>query len=154
MDKNNWTIRRAQPTDLESLVHFNQTMAMETESKTLDATTLTRGVNAVLSDANLGFYLVAETDGKVAGSLMITREWSDWRAADFWWIQSVFVAPEFRRQGVYRALYDGVIRLAKKQNNVCGIRLYVEQDNLKAQQTYRALGMGESHYRLYETSTL
>ena len=97
-------IRKATINDQAALVNFNQLMAMETENKQLDTNILTSGVNAVLSDANKGFYLVAETDSQdIAGSLMVTLEWSDWRNSQFWWIQSVYVTPEYRRTGVYSA---------------------------------------------------
>jgi ribosomal protein S18 acetylase RimI-like enzyme len=82
--------------------------------------------------------------GKRAGQMMITYEWSDWRNAVFWWIQSVYIRPEFRRKGIYRRLYDFVKQRAKAQGGVCGFRLYVEKENAGAQKTYAALGMAES----------
>ena len=95
-------------------------------------------------------YLVAEQGDEIVGSLMVTTEWSDWRNGFFWWVQSVYVRPEFRRQGVYRALYTEVRIHAKAQPDVCGIRLYVENENEGAQKTYEALGMKKTGYRLYE----
>ena len=143
-------IRRASALDLDAVVAANLAMALETEGKVLDRETLRSGVESVLGNAGLGFYLVAEREGQVVGQLLITTEWSDWRNAYFWWIQSVYVIPERRRQGVYRALYDQVILEAKQAGNVCGVRLYVDQENLIAQRTYEHLGMAHSHYRLYE----
>ncbi|MDF1702208.1 MAG: GNAT family N-acetyltransferase, partial [Planctomycetota bacterium] len=99
-----------------------------------------------------GFYLVAERSGTTAGSLMITPEWSDWRGGFFWWIQSVYVAPDHRRTGVYRALYDQVQAYAQEADDVIGIRLYVERENEGAREVYRRLGMEETPYRLYESS--
>jgi len=84
---------------------------------------------------------------------MLTVEWSEWRNGFFWWIQSVYVRPELRRQGLYRRLHQHVVELAAREPEVCGIRLYVEQENRTAQATYRALGMRETNYRLYEQST-
>jgi len=125
---------------------------METESKALDTDILTSGVNAVLSDANKGFYLVAESEqNSIAGSLMVTLEWSDWRNSHFWWIQSVYVAPDFRRTGIYSALYNHVKLLAENSAGVCGYRLYVEKDNLAAQKTYQNLGMKATYYDMYES---
>lgn len=143
-------VRRAAAADLDTLTRFNMAMAMETEGKALVADTLRAGIRAALDNAALGFYLLAEIDGRPAGQLLITAEWSDWRNAWFWWIQSVYVAPEFRRRGVYRALEGQVRQQALAAGNVCGLRLYVDRDNRAAQQVYVNLGMALSHYDLYE----
>jgi GNAT superfamily N-acetyltransferase len=144
------TVRAATATDLPLLVEFNAAMALETEAKTLITATLTAGVNAVLNDSALGFYRVAlAPDGEVAGSLMVTFEWSDWRNAQFFWIQSVYVRPQYRRLGVFRALYHDVQQLARAQG-ACGIRLYAEVHNARAHRTYRELGMSDGHYAVFE----
>ncbi|GAA6167958.1 GNAT family N-acetyltransferase [Sessilibacter corallicola] len=150
MSESRFTVRQGTLEDAEIIVEFNQAMAMETEDKTLDNTILTNGVTRLISEPERGFYLVASENDTIAGSLMITKEWSDWRNQEFWWIQSVYVAPEFRRQGVYRLLYQSVKELADQQNNVCGFRLYVEKENRVAQTTYENLGMEESYYLMYE----
>ena len=124
-------------------------MARETEGKALDESTLAAGVRAVFDSPNNGFYLVAQIGETVVGSLLITCEWSDWRSADFWWIQSVFVDAKHRRRGVYTAMHNQIIRMAT-ESGACGVRLYVEKTNLTAQKTYARLGMSESHYDLYE----
>jgi len=124
-------------------------MALETEDKPLDRDLLTRGVAAVFDDPARGFYLVAERAGERAGCLLITREWSDWRCGDWWWIQSVYVLPAVRRHGVFRALYDHVDAQARATPGVVGLRLYVEWENARAQATYRALGMEQEHYHLF-----
>ena len=144
------TIRRAGLADLETLVSFNAAMARETEDKNLNDATLRAGVAAALRDESLGFYLIAEIGGEPAGQLLITTEWSDWRNGCFWWIQSVYVAPRFRRRGVYRALERRVRQDAGTAGNVCGLRLYVERANHRAQQVYVNLGMSRSHYDMYE----
>jgi ribosomal protein S18 acetylase RimI-like enzyme len=144
-------IRRANPNDVASLVSFNQAMALETENKELDGNTLTAGVKGILEHQARGFYLVAEDQGEIAGSLMVTFEWSDWRNANFWWVQSVYILPKYRRQGVYSKLYSEIRRLADNSDNVCGYRLYVEKDNFAAQKTYESLGMSESHYLMFES---
>lgn len=143
-------VRRASSADLETVVAFNQAMARETESKDLQPARLRAGVEAVLHREDLGFYLVAEIEGEVAGQLLVTTEWSDWRNSYFWWVQSVYVAPGHRRRGVYRALHSRVRTEALSRRNVCGVRLYVDRDNHIAQQVYRNLGMSHSHYDLYE----
>jgi GNAT superfamily N-acetyltransferase len=142
-------VRTATAADIDVLVQFNAAMAIETEAKTLDPQVLRAGVAAVLAEARRGFYLIAEQAGQVAGSLMITYEWSDWRNGDWWWFQSVYVRPEHRRGGVFRALYAEVERLAAARADVVGVRLYVERDNVHAQRTYQSLGMREDHYRMY-----
>lgn len=142
-------IRPARRNDLDFLVDANAAMALETEDKPLDRDLLTRGVAAVFDDPARGFYLVAERAGERAGCLLITREWSDWRCGDWWWIQSVYVLPAVRRQGVFRALYDHVDTRARATPGVVGLRLYVEWENTRAQATYRALGMEQEHYHLF-----
>jgi ribosomal protein S18 acetylase RimI-like enzyme len=143
-------IRIANMQDITALVDFNQSMALETENKKLDSKILNKGVGALVADPNKGFYLVAEQDKQVVGSLMVTTEWSDWRNAVFWWIQSVYIIPQCRRQGIYGLLYAKVKELAEQNGNICGFRLYVEKENVIAQRTYESLGMQESHYLMYE----
>ena len=143
-------VRTGQPADLDSLMAFNTAMAMETEQKTLDPKVLRSGISRLLLEPALGRYILAMQGTTIAGALMLTTEWSDWRNGLFWWIQSVYVLPELRRLGVYRALHEHVRSTARNTPDVCGIRLYVERENHAAQQTYRALGMHETVYRLYE----
>jgi ribosomal protein S18 acetylase RimI-like enzyme len=143
-------VRMAALRDAPHLVSFNMAMAHETEELALDEATVLAGVRGLFERPEYGFYLVAEIGGEVVGGLMVTPEWSDWRNGVFWWVQSVYVRPERRGQGVYRALYDEVRRLAREHGEVCGIRLYVEKDNRRAQAVYRRLGMSETHYRLFE----
>ncbi|HEX6832622.1 MAG TPA: GNAT family N-acetyltransferase [Rudaea sp.] len=144
-------LRPATRDDIEILVRFNAAMALETEHKTLRPEVLRPGVTAVFDEPRRGFYLVAERGEEVIGCLMITYEWSDWRNGDWWWFQSVYVAPAHRRGGVFGALYREVERRARATAGVIGLRLYVERDNAAAQRTYAALGMTETAYRLYET---
>ena len=149
-DKPAITVREATRSDIPALVRLNAAMARETESKSLDQDVLTMGTSAVFDDAHRGFYLVAEAVGRVVGSLLITYEWSDWRNASFWWVQSVYVQPEWRRQGVYTAMHRWVHDTALSQPGVCGIRLYVDRDNVVAHSTYAKLGMVNSRYDLLE----
>ncbi len=144
-------IRRATPADAAFIVQSNAAMALESEGRALDEELLLPGVTAALSDESLGFYLIAEIDGSPAGQLMVTCEWSDWRNGMFWWIQSVYVRPEYRRRGVYRALHRHVEEAARAEGGVCGLRLYVEQDNAVAQRVYREMGMEQTRYYMYET---
>jgi ribosomal protein S18 acetylase RimI-like enzyme len=143
-------IRLATPADAAALVAFNAAMALETERKELLPEVIGAGVRSLLGNPASGFYVVAQASDRVVGSLLVTKEWSDWRNGDFWWIQSVYVRPESRRRGVYRALYRHVQELAAQDPRVCGFRLYVERDNGRAQATYRALGMKETRYLVFE----
>jgi len=152
MDIDGVKIRKALPADVAILVTFNLEMARETEERELDRAILTKGVKGIFEEPGRGFYLVAEIGEKVVGSLMVTKEWSDWRNGDFWWIQSVFVEAEFRRQGIFRDLYEEARRTALDAGRVCGCRLYVEKDNSAATATYLRRGFHETPYRLFEDS--
>jgi ribosomal protein S18 acetylase RimI-like enzyme len=143
-------IRLAGKEDAAALVAFNQAMALETEGKQLDNGVLQPGVEAVFDDDEKGFYVVAEDEGKIAGGLMVTFEWSDWRNSWFWWIQSVYILPEYRGNRIYSRLYDFVKEKALARSNVCGFRLYVEKENLHAQRVYEKLGMESTYYLMYE----
>jgi ribosomal protein S18 acetylase RimI-like enzyme len=143
-------IRIAEAKDIETIAELNIAMAWETEHKKLNPPTIERGIRAVLDDPDYGFYVVAENDGEVVGCLLITYEWSDWRSGLFWWIQSLYVRPEFRRRGVFKQLHDFVKAQALQRPEVCGIRLYVEQSNRVAQDAYRGIGMKPTTYQVYE----
>jgi GNAT superfamily N-acetyltransferase len=143
-------VRAADAGDVALMADWAVAMAHESEGKALDLPTVTRGLALGVADPARSRYFIAERDGAPAGTLMLTFEWSDWRCGWWWWIQSVYVAPGQRRRGVYRALYAHVLALARAEPDICGIRLYVERDNLPAIRTYEALGMVDSGYRLLE----
>lgn len=143
------TVRPARMDDDAFLAEGNRRIAAETEELALDPETVLAGVRAALVDPHKALYFVAEVDGRPAGMLMLTHEWSDWRNGDIWWIQSVYVFPEFRRGGVFRALYRHVSLLAR-ESGVAGIRLYVEQENHAAIRTYGSLGMERTRYAVME----
>jgi GNAT superfamily N-acetyltransferase len=143
-------VRAATSADIELLAAWAEAMAWETEHKQLNPSTVRRGVTLGVNDATRARYFVADIDGKPAGTLMLTTEWSDWRAGWWWWIQSVYVPPAHRRGGVLRALYAHVHALAAGTREVCGLRLYVERDNTVAQRTYESLGMEDAGYRMFE----
>ena len=153
MNQSDFHIRLAEPRDLESLVTFNLALARETEGRQLDRALLQAGVESLLADASKGFYVVMEhrPSGQTIGQMLITFEWSDWRNAVFWWLQSVYVQKEWRRRGVFKQLYDYVLREGKRQGNVAGIRLYVEQDNTVAQGVYKQAGLSTAPYKMFET---
>jgi GNAT superfamily N-acetyltransferase len=144
------TIRRATPADAATIVDFNRRMALETEQKILDPKVLAAGVAAALADPHKAVYFVAEEDRQIVGQVSITLEWSDWRNGWLWWFQSVYVRPEARRRGVFKALYQHVYQTAIADPQVIGLRLYVEKDNHAAQQTYLRLGMEWTPYLLLQ----
>jgi len=143
-------IRRGTIDDADTIVRFNMEMARETENIALSPHKLKKGVASVFEDSSKGFYVIAECDGDVVGQALITHEWSDWRNSFFWWIQSVYVVPDYRRTGVFRAIFEHIKRAAESASNVCGLRLYVDKNNHIAKRTYESLGMERSHYELYE----
>lgn len=143
-------IRKGKIEDIEAIVEYNWRLAYETENMELNKERLTKGVEAALSDEAKGIYFVYVIENKVVGQMMITKEWSDWRNGEFWWIQSVYVHNEYRRQRIYRALFEHVKALAEADNNICGLRLYVEKENEIAKHTYKTMGMEETYYLLYE----
>ena len=143
------TIRKATPEDAEVIIDFQQKMAWETEKMNLVEEVISNGVNAVIRNPSYGQYWVAEENGKVVSSLLITYEWSDWRNKKVWWFQSVYVLPGWRRKGIFRSMYL-VIRDEAENQDVAGLRLYVETNNTGAQKTYESLGMQCEHYKMYE----
>jgi GNAT superfamily N-acetyltransferase len=147
-------VRSARQEDLSSIVAFSAAMALETEGRRLDQARLREGTLSLLAAPERGFFMVAELPEverhRLVGQLMITFEWSDWRNAVFWWVQSVYVAPAWRRRGVYRTMHDHIVAQAKADPQVCGIRLYVERENRTAQTVYQHVGLAPSAYAVYE----
>lgn len=151
---NGLIIRPARAEDVDALVRFSAAMALETEGRRLDETRLRQGTQAVLDSPALGFYTVAELTDRsprlVVGQLLVTFEWSDWRNAAFWWIQSVYVDAAWRRRGVYRAMHESILEQARRRDDVCGVRLYVERENDVARTTYARVGLTASTYHVFE----
>jgi GNAT superfamily N-acetyltransferase len=143
-------IRQAGPADAPVIAEFNLRLAEETEALRLDPKTVNAGVAALLKDPAKGIYYLAEVNGVVAGQLMITYEWSDWRNGNLWWIQSVYVKEEFRRHGVFRRLFDHLKTLARARRDVPALRLYMHAENDRARQSYERLGMKHTHYEVFE----
>ncbi len=147
-------IRRARPEDVDTIASFSAAMAQETEGRRLDFDRLLLGTIALIEAPARGFFMVAELeqadDRPLLGQLMVTYEWSDWRNSAFWWIQSVYVDPAWRRKGIYRRLHNTVVEMGKADTKMCGIRLYVARDNRAAQTVYRRVGLTPSMYDVYE----
>ena len=146
-------VRFARAEDVETIALFNEAMALETEDVRLAPATIRKGVAAVLTDPGKGRYLVAERSGELAGTLLLTYEWSDWRNATFLWIQSVYVAPAHRRQGVFTALFRRVEEIASAPGH-CGVRLYMDSGNAEARRTYERLGLEHRSYLVFESPDL
>jgi GNAT superfamily N-acetyltransferase len=152
MKQQNIQIRLADKNDIDTIAKFNAEMAWESENINLSMERLKKGVAGLFEDSRRGFYVVAECDGKVVGQTMITYEWSDWRNANFWWIQSVYVMPEYRRFGVFRSIVEHIKHKAEESSDVCGFRLYVSKYNSQAKKAYESMGMEMSYYEFYELS--
>ena len=149
MSNNRYEITVGTTNDINAIAAFQVAMAMESEGTTLDLERVTRGVTMAMADEAKGKYIVARIDRKAVGSLMLTREWSDWNCQWYWWIQSVYVEPQHRKKGVYKAMYSKVKQMAQAEN-VSQVRLYVDKTNTSAQKAYQRLGMDETHYLMYE----
>jgi GNAT superfamily N-acetyltransferase len=143
-------IRQAKKTDSTSIVEFQLAMAWETEQLQLHEPTVIKGVDAVFEDPSKGIYYVAETEGKVVGSLLTTFEWSDWRNGTVLWIQSVYVMPEFRKRSIFSRLYKHIREKVTLDMHLRGIRLYADKTNTAAHGVYEHLGMTAEHYQMYE----
>jgi len=150
MSEQEISVRPAGMADVEFIVDFNQRLAWETEGLKLDESAVKAGVAGLLEDASRGCYFMSELSGRVVGQIGLTYEWSDWRNGNFWWIQSVYVLREVRRAGVFRALYHHVETMALEDPACTGLRLYVEPENQRAIETYRALGLSDAPYQMLE----
>lgn len=145
-----WEIRPAQFDDWPTIADFNTRLAGETEGKRLEPDTIAQGVRTLLSQPQHGRYFVAGIQGRIVGQIMHTREWSDWRNGEIWWLQSVYVLSEFRQRGVFRALFAHLQKLAQSSPDVIGLRLYVEEHNTRAQEAYLTLGLQRAGYTVME----
>jgi GNAT superfamily N-acetyltransferase len=148
---NELRIRTATPDDAGAIADHSRAMAQETEDLRLDPARVLAGTRRLIAQPERGFYLLVEREKTIIAQLMITHEWSDWRDGDFWWIQSVYVRPEHRRQGVFRALFAQLLTRARREPRVCGLRLYAHRSNGSAHEVYRSLGLAETHYLMFET---
>lgn len=143
-------IRRASPDDSMIISGFQKKLAYETENISLDPCTVEKGVRAVFSDPAKGCYYIAEIGDIIAGSLLTTYEWSDWRNGHIIWIQSVYVLPLYRNKGVFRRLYSHIKQIVVNNPDYMGIRLYVDKTNRTALEVYRQIGMNDEHYQMFE----
>ena len=145
-----FNVRLAQASEISVIVAFQLSMAEESEGVMLDRETLTAGVNAVFQGNARAGYWVVEQQGDIKGMAMTVPEWSDWRNGTVVWIHSVYVVPEARRKGAFRAIYDHLRQTVEASDELKGLRLYVDKTNQGAQRVYEAIGMTREHYHLYE----
>lgn len=143
-------IRLAEMSDWQIIRDFNCALALESEGKSLNLDTVSAGVRALLADERKGRYFLAEEQGRVLGQLMHTYEWSDWRDGEIWWLQSVYVHPDFRRRGIFRQLCAQLRSEAQARPQVVGLRLYVEQHNERALEAYGDLQLKPAGYLVLE----
>lgn len=143
-------IRVAEIEDMETIAGFQLAMAKETENILLDANTVNCGVHKIFKDETAGKYFVAEKDNKVIASMLTLYEWSDWRNGQVIWIHSVYVVPQHRKEGVFKAMYTHLKTIVEQNEDFKGLRLFVDKTNTAARKVYEALGMNGEHYALYE----
>ena len=144
------TVRKAKKIDKNTIANFQVSMAKETEQIDLDRDIVNKGVNAVFNSPEKGIYFVSESENKIIASLLITFEWSDWRNGNVYWIHSIYVLPEFRKKGVFKTMYLHLKNIAQMDENIRGLRLYVDKTNINAQKVYEIMGMDGDHYMLFE----
>lgn len=136
--------------DAALIAEYNVALAQESENLTLDPATVRKGVEAALRDPAKGIYMAAYDGSRLVGQIMLTYEWSDWRNGNFWWLQSVYVHPDYRSRGVFKALFAHALEEAQRNPEVCGFRLYVDDHNSHAQEVYHRLGLKRTEYQVME----
>ncbi|SKC74511.1 GNAT family N-acetyltransferase [Ohtaekwangia koreensis] len=144
------TIRKSIASDIPILIDFQQKLALETEHVSLDPQILKKGLQALFDDPSKGFYNVVEESGIIIGCHMVTYEWSDWRNGMVLWLQSVYVMEAYRKKGIFKMMYDNILRIISEDDSLIGLRLYVDKTNERAMKVYQALGMNGDHYTVYE----
>jgi len=144
------SIREAKEKDISILIDFQQRLANESEGVKLDGTILHAGLQAMFDDPAKGIYYVVEDGEEIIGCHLITYEWSDWRNGLIWWLQSVYVKESHRKKGIFKMMYDNILRIIKADSNLIGLRLYVDKTNARAIKVYESMGMDGSHYTVFE----
>lgn len=130
------------------LVSFTLAEAQEAEGIEGSTETIREGVRAGLEDPAMAMYWVLESpDFGVVGSISTVREWSDWNAGYYWWIQSLYIKPEFRGRGLLKPLIEAV-REEAKQQGALELRLYAHRSNERALSAYRREGFRGMPYQV------
>jgi GNAT superfamily N-acetyltransferase len=142
------SVRRATLDDLDSLIRFASEEVREAEGIEKAPATLRAGIGAALENEELAIYWVLAGEGdQPVGNISALREWSNWNAGFYWWVQSLYVAPDYRGKGYLRLLFNAVRDEARRQNGL-DLRLYVHEGNERARAAYRKAGFAEMHYRI------
>jgi GNAT superfamily N-acetyltransferase len=141
-------IRRARSADLESLVSFAVAEAKEAEGITKDSERVRQGITTALHDESVAMYWVLEQNNTgVIGGVSIVKEWSDWNSGYYWWIQNMYILPEFRGKGLMERLIQALKDTARNEDAL-ELRLYVHKNNAQAISAYQKVGFFDSDYRI------
>ncbi len=92
-----------------------------------------------------GYILEAQT-GVGAGYALVAKTFSQEAGGVTWWLDELFILPEYRSHGLGREFFQHLEEQAK-QEGVCRIRLEVEEENQRAVQLYQKIGFQPFSYR-------
>lgn len=143
-----FTVRNAAIDDLQTLVDFAVSEARDAEGVTKARECVLAGVQRGLEDTAIARYWVVQDErGRTVGNISVVREWSNWNAGFYWWIQSMFIVPEHRGKGLMSLLLEMVTEAARSEGAL-DIRLCVHRDNVRAIRAYRKVGFSDSSYQV------
>ena len=141
-------VRKANLNDLDQLVKFIAAEADEAEGISKSTANIRNGIKSGLENPDIARYWVIEgTDGSLIGSVSVVKEWSDWNCAFYWWIQSMYIIPSHRGQGLMEALLETVKHSARNENAL-ELRLYVHEGNKRAIKAYQKAGFSDTDYKM------
>jgi ribosomal protein S18 acetylase RimI-like enzyme len=145
-------IRKATPADLKSLVSFAVAEAKEAEGVKKDSERVRQGISTALNDDSIALYWVLEKKSiGVIGSVSMVKEWSDWNSGYYWWIQNMYLLPEFRGKGFMERLIQE-LKDAARNEGALELRLYVHKNNAQAISAYQKVGFFDADYRIMTMS--
>jgi RimJ/RimL family protein N-acetyltransferase len=140
--------RRAVLDDLPYLVKFTAEEAREAENSVKIPETLTKGIKKALEDDSVAMYwILSDENNHPIGSVSALKEWSDWNAGYYWWIQSMYLVPSQRGKGKMKTLLDAV-KSAMAQEHGLQLRLYVHEGNKTAIKAYEKAKFVHSKYKI------
>ena len=136
-----YAIRRATSADLEVLVGFTLREAADAEGVELSGEEALRGVATGLADPAVASYWLAESaEGEVVAATSVVTEWSNFYGGRYWWVQSLYIAPEHRGRGLVELLLDHLVAAARA-DGALDLRLVVHQSNQRAIRAYGRCGV-------------
>ncbi|EJE4187015.1 TPA: GNAT family N-acetyltransferase [Vibrio parahaemolyticus] len=122
--------------------------AREAEGSIKIPETLEKGILVALRDPSIATYWVlVDENNTPVGSVSAVREWSDWNAGYYLWIQSMFLSKSQRGKGRMSLLLDAVKHEMKVQKGL-ELRLYVHKDNCTAVRAYQNAHFSKSDYEI------